>query len=394
MSPGRPDVGNYYTWLQQRASSRAMSLSYLARDWPEVEQWRIRGRAKMQELLRYEAAAGDLSPEILDTRQETGFTRHTVRYHVAEGRHTEAYLLIPEGLSGPAPAVVALHDHGGFYYFGKEKLSALVGAPGALRRFVEEAYDGRPYADELARLGYVVLCPDAFYFGSQRLDADLVSEDFTAAFPDLDSADEDRAIEAYNRFANAHEHYLAKYLFASGTTWPGVLFQGDRASLTYLLTRPEVDASRVGCMGLSIGGFRSAHLFALDPRIRVAVVAGWMPSYPRQMLDRLRHHTWMVYVPGMLDYLDVPDVVTLGGPNPLLVLNCDRDTLYPMESMRSADEKIGAVYTRMGAADRYECRYYDVPHSLTRPMQDDAFTWLDRWLKPARGQTDSAIPGT
>ena len=116
--------------------------------------------------------------------------------------------------------------------------------------------------------------------------------------------------------------------------------------------------------------------------MKAGVVAGWMPSYPRQMLDRFRHHTWMVYVPGMLEYFDVPDVVSLGAPNPLMVINCEQDGLYPMESMRAADEKIAEVYDRMGASERYRGRYYDVPHSLTPQMQDDAFEWLDRWLDP------------
>ena len=203
--------------------------------------------------------------------------------------------------------------------------------------------------------------------------------------PGLGATDLDEAIAAFNRFASQHEHVLAKYIFACGTTWPGILFQGDRASLDYLLSRPEVDPQRVGSMGLSIGGFRSAHLFALDPRLRVGVVAGWMPSYPRQMFDRFRHHTWMVYVPGLLDYLDTPDVVSLGAPAPLLVQNCERDQLYPLESMRAAGEKIAAVYERMGASGRFACRYYDEPHALTAAMQEDAFAWLERWLRPDAG---------
>ena len=61
-------------------------------------------------------------------------------------------------------------------------------------------------------------------------------------------------IRAFNAFANRHEELTAKTIFAAGATWPGILFQGDRASLDYLLTRPEVDSSRIGCMGLSIRG--------------------------------------------------------------------------------------------------------------------------------------------
>ncbi len=274
----KPDVGNFYSMLQKRADSRAMSLSYLSRCWPEPEQWRIKARAKLQELLRFETDAVDLEPEILASCQRDGFTRHTVRYRVTPERCTEAFLLIPDGLTGPAPAVMALHDHGGFYYFGKEKICAADGAPNILREFIETAYGGQPYADELARRGYVVLCPDAFYFGSQRLDAEQVADDFTDPHPGLGSEDVNEMIAAFNLFANGHEQILAKYIFASGTTWPGILFQGDRASLDYLLTRPEVDSARIGSMGLSIGGFRSAHLFALDPRVKVGVVAGWMPS--------------------------------------------------------------------------------------------------------------------
>jgi dienelactone hydrolase len=374
------DTGSYYPWLQARADSRPMSLSYLARAWPEVEQWRIQARAKMQELLRYDTEPADLEPETLDSQDGEGFTRLTVRYQVSPGRRTEAFLLLPQGDAAPRPAVVALHDHGGFYYFGKEKLSAWDGAPEILRQFIGKSYGGRPFADELARRGYVVLCPDAFYFGSQRLDPAAVSSHFTDAHPELGADDDDVAIGAFNRFASTHEQVLAKYLFACGTTWPGVLFQGDRASLTYLLSRPEVDPSRVASMGLSIGGFRSAHLFALDPRIQLGVVAGWMPSYPRQMRRWFRNHTWMVYIPGMLEYLDVPDVVSLGAPRPLMVLNCERDGLYPLDSMQAADRKIGEVYSRVGASERYEGRFYDVPHSLPVDMQDDAFDWLDRWL--------------
>jgi dienelactone hydrolase len=380
MESVRPDLGNHYPWLQARADRAARCLSYLARSWPEPEQWRITARAKVQELLAFEVEAQPLAPAVLETTPGNGFTRHRVRYWVTPDRQTEAYLLIPKGRTRPGPAVMALHDHGAFYYYGKEKLTAWDGAPRVLREFVAEAYQGRPYADELARRGFVVLCPDAFYFGSQRLDLTQIPAYFTDQHPELQAADPDKAIAAFNRFAQVHEQIIAKYIFAAGTTWPGVLFQGDRASLSYLLTRPEVDAGRVGAMGLSIGGYRSAHLFGLDPRVKAAVVAGWMPSYPRQMRDGFRHHTWMVYVPRLLEYLDVPDTVSLAAPNPLLVLNCSQDSLYPLASMQTAECTLAAVYQRLGAAERFACRYHDVPHSLTLAMQDEAFAWLERWL--------------
>jgi len=376
-----PDVGNFYQMLQDYADHSEMSLSYLSRDWPELEQWRIRGRAKMQELLAFDPEATPLQPEILKQDENEVYTKYLVKYSVTPNRRVEAFLLIPKGLTEPAPAVVALHDHGGFYYFGKEKITDTEDKPEILKEFINRSYGGRTYAEELARRGFVVLCPDNFYFGSQRIDVDQVSEYFTKQYPALQSQDQNEYIRAFNSFSGAHEHYMAKYIFASGTTWPGIMFHGDRVAVDYLLTRPEVDPNRIGCMGLSIGGFRSAHLSALDPRIKVAVVAGWMTTYKMQLFNKLRWHTWMVYVPRQMTFLDVPDVVSLSAPNPLMVINCEQDQLYPLEAMQAADKKLAAIYKKMQAEDRYQCNYYDVPHSLNVEMQDDAIAWLEKWLE-------------
>jgi dienelactone hydrolase len=149
---------------------------------------------------------------------------------------------------------------------------------------------------------------------------------------------------------------------------------------------PSVDPQRVGCMGLSIGGFRAAHLTGLDSRIKAAVVAGWMTTYDSLLKDHLRAHTWMIYVPGQLPFLDLPDVASMNAPSPLLIANCSEDALFPLSGMQNAEAQLRAVYTKLHHPDRFECRYYDLPHSLTIPMQNDAIDWLERWLKPEKEQ--------
>jgi dienelactone hydrolase len=375
------DLGQYYPEIQEYANNRPMSYSYLSKDWPELEQWRVQGRAKMMELLNFTPSPVPLNPEITATVKKNGYTRYTVIYNITPHRKTEAFLLIPDGLIKPAPAIIALHDHGGFYYYGKEKITETENQPEILKKFINDAYGGRAYADELARHGFVVLCPDAFYFGSQRIETDLVPESFLTDYPDIKSSDKNKSIAAYNQFCNTYENIMARYIFDSGTTWPGILFHGDRVSVDYLLTRPEVDPARIGCIGLSIGGFRSAHLFGLDPRISVCVDAGWMTSYNKQIDNHLRHHTWMIYVPGQLGFLDLPDVATLSVPKPLSIINCGKDALYSTDAMKSAEEKIGAVYTKVNASGRFIAKWYDVPHSFNIGMQDDAIRWLEKWLK-------------
>jgi dienelactone hydrolase len=376
----RSHVGNFHPFLKAYAGKSTFPLSYLSRDWPDIEQWRKQGRATMRGLLAYESTPALRDAEILETVKQDGYTRRRVRYRVTVNRTTEAFLLIPDDLKGRAPAVVAIHDHGGFYYFGKEKIAKADIRSVPLAEHIQTSYGGRTYADELARRGFVVLVPDGFYFGSQRLDPNTVPESAAGELLQVKPGS-DAYVRAYNAFASRHEEVVAKTIFAAGSTWPGILFQGDRASVDYLLTRAEVDADRIGCIGLSIGGFRSAHLFGLDGRIRAGVVAGWMTTYSSLLLDHLHFHTWMIYVPGQHAYLDLPDVVTLNAPNPLMVINCRRDILFTIDGMQAAERKIGKIYAKMDASDRFECSYYDEPHSLNVPAQDDAIAWLETWLK-------------
>jgi dienelactone hydrolase len=377
----KSDVGGYYPFLKSYADSSKFSLSFLSHSWADVEQWRIQGRAKLHELLAYQPEAASLEPEILTTLSEKGFTRYLVRYSVAPQRKTEAYLLVPTQGSGKFPAVVALHCHSGYYFSGKEKISDSGSKAEPLQALVTSTYEGRYYADELARRGYVVLVPDCFYFGSQRLDPKLTAADFTREFGELVEGTADY-IRVYNSFASRHESLIAKTVFAAGTTWPGIMFSDDRASVSYLLTRPEVDPERIGCVGLSIGGYRSAHLFGLDPRIKAGVVAGWMTTFSALLFDHLRSHTWMLYIPRENQYLDLPDVASFNAPRPLMVINCLQDALFMLDGMNAAEQKLAAIYQRLGAAENFKCNYYEVPHCLNIAMQEDAFVWLDRALKP------------
>ena len=378
--PPVADVGQFYSLLKRHVDGTPPALSYLARDWPDRDQWRTVARAKMHELLAFHSDAVPPREEVLETVAFDGYTRHLVRYAVWADQTTEAFLLIPNRLDKPAPAIVAIHDHGGFYYYGKEKITQTENAPDILNRFIERSYGGRTYADELARRGFVVLVPDGFYFGSRRLDPARMSGRYTQRLSLL-KPDSDAYIEEFNRMASDHETLVAKTIFTAGTTWPGILLQGDRASVDYLLTRDEVDPQRIGCIGLSIGGFRSAHLAGLDPRIKAAVVAGWMTTYDALLRQHLRNHTWMIYVPGQRPYLDLPDVLSLCAPRPVMVINCLQDRLFTRHGMQQAEAKLAAIYDRMAAGDQFVCRYYDVPHSLTKSMQDEAIQWLQRHLQ-------------
>lgn len=103
-----------------------------------------------------------------DVRTEGGWERdgvigECVSWSVGYGPHTEAWVMKPASASSPLPGIVALHDHGGFKFYGKEKIAdGPNGEAHGLRAFRDAHYGGRAYANALAREGYVVLVHDTF----------------------------------------------------------------------------------------------------------------------------------------------------------------------------------------------------------------------------------------
>ncbi len=384
------DIGIYYDLASSELTRQEPQLSYLRPDWPEQRIWRTMARAKVHELLAFDPPDVPLEPTVDDQWEMDGLVVEKISYDQPYGPRTEGLFMYPVDREGPLPAIVALHDHSGFKVLGKEKISDLPGEPEVVREHKEHYYSGRGWATEAARRGCAVLAVDVFLFGSRKVAVDEISPELLLRYEESVGVDRalllegDRAsrkwVEAYNHFAGHHENLVAKTLFTAGTTWPGVFAFEDRRSVDYLLTRPEVDPARIGCGGLSGGGLRTIFLAGLDERIRCAVCVGFMSTFAELLRDCCRRHTWMLYLPHLARYLDLPDLIALRAPQPLMVQYDAEDELYTLQGQRDAHARIQAIYDKMGASCRYSGHFYPGPHKFDLQMQADAFAWFDRWL--------------
>jgi dienelactone hydrolase len=262
------------------------------------------------------------------------------------------------------------------FLFGKEKVIDLGDNHPAMVEYHRSNYDGRPTATELVRRGYVVISIDALFFGERRL---MLDEDLKHGWDRSKYGLED--VAHLNQRCRGKENTLVKGLALAGSTWPGIVFRDDIRTVDYLVTRPEVDPKRIGCVGISMGGYRSLFLAALDERIRAACVVGFMSTVAPMIRAHLDTHSNVHFIPGLHRYLDWPDVVSLHAPNPLLVQQCSQDGLFPPAGMKESVDKIAAAYKKAGASGQFVGRFYDVPHRFTRAMQDEAFDWFDAQLK-------------
>src|SRR6185503_9708818 len=288
-----------------------------------------------------------------------------------------AFVLVPKQAKLPAPAIVALHDHGGFYFWGKEKIVETEGEHAVLTDFKKTSYGGKSIASELVRQGYIVVIIDMFYWGERR----MLLDDDPADWRDRPPSITRERIQAFNSRSGQNEQLVGRTIFSAGFTWPGVMFWDDIRTVDYLLTRPDVDKKRIGCVGLSVGGLRSCHLAALDDRIRAAVVVGWMTSFPWQLKKQIENtigHTKVV--PGLYQHLDYPDVASLAMPRPMLVINGSKDGLFDLDGVKASFAKLNACYTKAGASDHCRTRLYETPHEFNTEMQAEAWEWFKRFV--------------
>ena len=373
-------IGAYGDWAAQSVPDPPR-LSFRQPMFNDVAAWRAVARARYRELLMSPSGAATPVAQVQHAMDFDGLSVEHVQWQLPYGPPTEALLLKPQGAKGKLPAVLGLHDHGGNKYFGVRKITRITDDPHPLMvKHQEQYYGGRAWANELARRGYVVLVHDTFTFGSRRMRLADVPANIRANLVEQ-NPESPEEIQQYNRFAANHEHIIAKSLFSAGMTWPGVFVFDDQRALDYLISRPDVDATRVGCAGLSGGGLRTVMLTGADERIRCSVCVGMMTTWRDYLLNKCFTHTWMCYVPGLSRDLDYPEILGLNVPNPMLVLNNRQDQLFTMPEMERADRILGEVFKKAGAADRYRASFYDGPHKFDADMQKEAFEWFDRWLK-------------
>lgn len=373
------ELGSLYPFIQAQADLSPLSLSYLRGEFPDPAEWRRQVRSRINELLHYQPPKPDLAPRVLRSDRAEGFTRHKVSFQSipagpARAGRAPGYLLIPEGVEPPRPGVLVLHDHGGFYYFGKEKVVGLARERPVLTLYKRRYYGGRSLADELARRGYVVLVIDSFYFGERR----LITESEAAVPPDSIS---DADIRTLNRRNADLEELVARALLAAGVTWMGITLWDDRRSLDYLASRPEVDPGRLACVGFSGGGYRALFLAALDERLKAAVDVSWMtllgPCLGRDPRGALGHS---LLVPGLYHYLDVPDVALTVAPRALLCISGTADPLFPPEAVKEAHARVARGFAEVGSARSFRSILHSGSHEFNAELQEEAWGWLRRHL--------------
>ena len=156
-----------------------------------------------------------------------------------------------------------------------------------------------------------------------------------------------------------------------------------KRALDYLLSRPEVDAERIGCTGCSGGGTLATYISALDPRIKVAAPTCYMNSF--RILFRGPVGDSEQSPPRFIaSGLDQTDYVEVFAPKPWLIGSTEEDFFTPAGA-KLVYEEAQRWYRLYGAEDRIKWVVGPGGHGTPLKVREAIYDWMIRWLKNGEG---------
>lgn len=305
-------------------------------------------RSKLLESLgKFPETSGELNPVVLERIDKGDHYLERVIYTTAINLQVAAFVLIPKRLTGRAPTVLAWHGHG----YGSREIVGL--QPDGT---TDNAAHGiqQHFALKLVQRGMIVVAPEIIGFGDRRLSADKEKDPKK----------------------NSSCFSLASRLLLYGKTLAGLRIYEAIRSLDYLLTREDVDPERIGCMGFSGGGLIASLASALDERIQATVICAFTSTFRGSLLAM--NHCIDNYMPSILPYADLPELIGLIAPRALFVESGIEDPLFPVASVQEAVIKLKEIYHAEGTGGKIEVDLFPGKHEVSGRKSYD---WLARQLK-------------
>ena len=331
-------------------------------DISDFDEWRRVARQKVFDcmLTPPPPPANGYDVQVLCEEQRDGYKARKIEIRLSRYYTVPAYVLIPDG-KGPFPAVNALHDHGAHLFIGKEKMIRPLACEDSAvvkdaDKWAASLYEGQFLGDYLARHGFVVFSADAPMWGERG---------------QMEGARRDR----YDMIAGNMMMY--------GIDLSAYMTYDDIAGTDFLATMPEVDASRIGCAGCSMGAYRAWMLAALSDRIKAGAAVCWMVTADEQMsfkYQRTENGGFANCFPGLRRWLDYPHTASLACPKAMLFINGTQDKLFPVPGVEKAFATMHDTWQSQGAGDRLETELWDMPHSCPLKAQQRVLEFLKKNL--------------
>jgi dienelactone hydrolase len=320
-------------WTKLRHDSAPLKLTFRAQTRRQAEAWQRQLRGKIIELLGgFPESRTPLRAQWIDTCECRAFKREKFVFESRPGVGVLAYLITPPNARRPLPVVICLPGHG-------RGVDDIVGIDEhGLDRTERRGYE-YDFALQVAEHGMAAVAIEPMAFGCRR-DALTVAKGATA--------------------------YACQPVAGSalllGETMIGWRVYDVMRTIDWIESRRELDAHKIGCIGISGGGTCALFSAAIEPRIQATLVSGYLNTFRACIMSM--SHCMDNYVPGILNWAEMYDVAGLIAPRRLFSEAGDRDPIFPAAAARESFERVKKIYEVFGVPGAGEQEIFPGVHEF------------------------------
>jgi sugar lactone lactonase YvrE/cephalosporin-C deacetylase-like acetyl esterase len=267
-----------------------------------------------------------------DPLKRDGYTVEKITFQTRPGVRMTANLYVPDAAKKkPAPAILMVHGHWRGAKQDPVVQSRCIGA---------------------AKLGFVVLCVDAFGAGERGVGTAL---------------------------GEYHGEMTAATLLPLGTPLSGLQVYENTRAVDYLETRPEVDKTKIGITGASGGGNQTMYAGAWDKRFKAVMPVCSVGNYQAYLQTAC---CMCEVVPGALTFTEEWAVLALTAPRALCVVNATKDGIqFSVGEAKKSLALTGPVYKLFGKPDNLQHAIFEGPHDYSKAMREQMYGFMTLHLK-------------
>ena len=166
-----------------------------------------------------------------------------------------------------------------------------------------------------------------------------------------------------------------------GYTPAGVECWNGVRGIDYLASLPYVDPERIGVTGISGGGAATFWIAAADERVKAAVPVSGLSDLITQVAHRVvNEHCDCMFLYNTYQW-PWAQVAGMVAPRPLLFVNSDADTIFPMDGNERVINRLERIYSLMGAGDLVDSVVSVGGHAYRKDIRQAAFRFMNTYLK-------------
>ena len=334
-----------FNFLDKRTNTVAAIHSLL--DWKKRQEFI---RKALLDIVGPFPAKTSLNSRVTRTIIKDGYKVENIIYESYPGFYVTSSLFIPDGLKEKAPVVIYCSGHSDIGYRNPVYQQVIL---------------------NLVKKGFIVFAFDPVGQG-ERLE-----------YYDPNTRKSDALISETHSYSGAQA-------FVTGSSQAGyVIWDGIRA-IDYLVTRKEVDPTRIGMTGRSGGGTQTAYIAAMDDRIKAAAPENYITNFTRLIETAGPQDAEQNMFNAIERGIDMADYLEVRAPKPTLMITTTRD-MFSIQGARETAKEASGIFKAYGKPENFRMVTDDSVHASTKKNREAMYAFFQKYLDNPGDSSDQKL---